>query len=755
MKSIKRFALCMVLIFVMILPLAACQKKGKQTATIDKNTVYKEEMLNIKFSDDLSVYDSYFSADKVYYFGYKYNQTDGMASSVWGTVNYDGSGMTSNKLDKEGSWIERMAVSAEGDVYLLYSESFEDYSDPDNYIYENSYYLKRCDASGAEKASVNLKEKYQTEWTRDIITLSDGNVLLVTGDKFIVLDKDLKEVRSKAYDSFDGTFYKIKDGSVTVLAWEEGGNKLYRYDVNKFERGEEIQIPFSMANFGMRDGCGKYDFILTDSTQVYVYNIGDTAPRALLNYVNSDIVTSGFNTIYLADDNTIYGFYNYYDDDTDGRDVARYGKYTKVAPEDVVDKKVLSLGCLWVDTDVKKRVISFNKTSSEYRIVITDYSQYDTEEDWMAGTKKFNSDVASGQAPDIVIANDPSIIHNYISKGLFADLTDYIKNDPDINFDDIFPNLIKASSYNDKIYEIVPSFTISTVAGKKSVLGDRNSWTMEEFLQFKNSLQPGMSMFADATRENMLYNFLSVNVSDYMDFGKGKCYFDTPEFVSLLEYLKEFPKSEEMYTNEYWENYDYESAESAYRENKVVLSPTSIYDIRELKYLIRGTFGEAVTFIGYPCKEGNGSSINPMASYAISAKSAYKDAAWDFVKYYYSNEYQQKLTWGIPASMAQFDENAKQSTEKPYYMDENNQKVEYDDTYYINGQEIVIEPLSEAEIAGIKEFVKSVDRISSYSEDIQNIITEDAEPFFQGQKTAEEVAKIIQSRANIYINEKQ
>jgi ABC-type glycerol-3-phosphate transport system substrate-binding protein len=354
-----------------------------------------------------------------------------------------------------------------------------------------------------------------------------------------------------------------------------------------------------------------------------------------------------------------------------------------------------------------------------------------------------------------VIANDPSIIHNYISKGLFTDLTDYIKNDPDINFDDIFPNLIKASSYNDKIYEIVPSFTISTVAGKKSVLGDRNSWTMEEFLQFKNSLQPGMSMFADATRENMLYNFLSVNVSDYMDFGKGKCYFDTPEFVSLLEYLKEFPKSEEMYTNEYWENYDYESAESAYRENKVVLQPTSIYDIRELKYLIRGTFGEAVTFIGYPCKEGNGSSINPMASYAISAKSAYKDAAWDFVKYYYSNEYQQKLTWGIPASMAQFDENAKQSTEKPYYMDENNQKVEYDDTYYINGQEIVIEPLSEAEIAGIKEFVKSVDRISSYSEDIQNIITEDAEPFFQGQKTAEEVAKIIQSRANIYINEKQ
>jgi len=569
------------------------------------------------------------------------------------------------------------------------------------------------------------------------------------------LDKELKEVRSKAYESFDGSFYSIKDGSMVLSAWEENGYKLFKFDINKFERGEEISVPFSLSNMGIREGGSKYDFVLTDNTQVYVYNIGDTEPRALLNYVNSDVIASGFNTIYLIDDNTLYGFYNFYDDSADGGDSAKIAKYTKVAPEDVVDKKVLSLGCLWVDSDVKKRVIDFNKNSSEYRITITDYSKYNTEEDWNAGTNKFNSDVASGLAPDIVVANDPSIIHNYISKGLFADLTDYIKNDPDINYDDIFPNLIKASSYNDKIYEIVPSFTVSTVAGKKSVLGDRKSWTMEEFLQFKNSLQPGMSMFLEATRENMLNNFLSVNVSDYMDFGKGKCYFDTPEFISLLEYLKEFPKSEELYTNDYWENYDYESAESAYRENKVVLSPTAIYDLREIKYLIRGTFGEEVTFIGYPCKEGNGSSINPMSSYAISSKSPYKDAAWGFVKYYYSTEFQENLSWGIPASMTQFDKNAKTAAEKPFYYGENNEKIEYDDTYYINGQEVVIEPLSEAEIAGIKEFVKSVDRISSYNNEIESIITEDAEPFFAGQKSAEEVAKVIQSRVNIYINERQ
>ena len=365
MKSLRRMALCLVLIFAMILPLAACQKKGKQTATIDKNTVYKEEMLDIHFPAGYNVYNCCFSADKVFYYGYQYSETDGSANSIWGSVNYDGTGMAVNKFEAANSWIERMSVSEDGTVYLLYQETVEDYSDPENYIYESSYYLKKCDASGAEKASLNLKEKYETDWARELKVLNDGTVLLVTADKFVLLDKDLKEIRSKAYDSFDGTFYSLKDGSMAVSAWEEGGYKLFRFDLNKFERGEEISVPFSLTNMGIRDGGTKYDFVLTDSTQIYVYNIGDTEPRALLNYVNSDVITSGFNTLYLIDDNTLYGFYNYYDDSADGGDSAKFAKYTKVAPEDVVDKKVLSLGCLWVDNDVKKRVIDFNKNSNE------------------------------------------------------------------------------------------------------------------------------------------------------------------------------------------------------------------------------------------------------------------------------------------------------------------------------------------------------------------------------------------------------
>ena len=39
--------------------------------------------------------------------------------------------------------------------------------------------------------------------------------------------------------------------------------------------------------------------------------------------------------------------------------------------------------------------------------------------------------------------------------------------------------------------------------------------------------------------------------------------------------------------------------------------------------------------------------------------------------------------------------------------------------------------------------------------DIFEIVSEEAAAFFQGQKTAEDVAKLIQSKANIFVNEQR
>ena len=60
---------------------------------------------------------------------------------------------------------------------------------------------------------------------------------------------------------------------------------------------------------------------------------------------------------------------------------------------------------------------------------------------------------------------------------------------------------------------------------------------------------------------------------------------------------------------------------------------------------------------------------------------------------------------------------------------------------------------TQEDVDAIKELINATDNALQLDQNIQNIITEEAGGYFQGQKTAQEVADIIQSRIQIYVNE--
>ena len=53
------------------------------------------------------------------------------------------------------------------------------------------------------------------------------------------------------------------------------------------------------------------------------------------------------------------------------------------------------------------------------------------------------------------------------------------------------------------------------------------------------------------------------------------------------------------------------------------------------------------------------------------------------------------------------------------------------------------------------EILKTFKNVGRYDDTLINIISEGAEPYFNGQKNAGEVAQIIQNRAQIYLHEIQ
>ena len=71
----------------------------------------------------------------------------------------------------------------------------------------------------------------------------------------------------------------------------------------------------------------------------------------------------------------------------------------------------------------------------------------------------------------------------------------------------------------------------------------------------------------------------------------------------------------------------------------------------------------------------------------------------------------------------------------------------------VNTTEIYATTPLQAEM--LREVIASATKMMDYDTSIINIVKEEAAAYFAGQKSAEEVTNLIQSKANIYINEQK
>ena len=741
-----------------VLAMAGCTKdQGTTEFEFDKSMIYKEEIFDLNLREGFNIYEAGISGDRIYLLGNVYDTSisnDFKLTYYWYTANLDGTDLKEHVLDiPENVWVEKLALAENGKVYVFYPV-YEDtyYDEPEVEEYSTPYYGRIIDESGNDTL-VDLTEFYGS-WA-SVLYVGNNQFIMSSDGETILFDEDLNYVRRTSSDEeYYNNLISLRDGTYAVSRWDENGELSYaKFDTNTLKAGEKIEVPFDPWRYNVIEAKGKYDMYLSDGKYLYGWNIGDPEITPIVNFLNSDIYNNYYDRLQQLDDQTIIAsYYDWYSNDASPFKIA---KLTKVAPEDVKDKKNITLGCLYLDSNIHKSIIDFNKSNDEYRIAIVDYSQYYTDEDWDAGTRKFNQDIASGNAPDVIISNSLSV-HNYMEKGLFLDLTDRLKNDPDIDYDDIFPNLIEATSYKGKVYMISPWFSMQTVTGKKSVLGDRTGWTIDEMLEFKDSLPAGEELFALQDRYSLLYGVLGSNYDEFIGTGNGKCNFDSEEFIKILEFVKTVPTSEDLqslYSSEdFWMTYDL-----MWRDDKTALNETYLYSAESYQRLLRGTFMEDVAFVGYPSSDRSGAGLYIDQLFAINSKTKDADAAWDVVKCLYSSMDQVSGPYyglGFPASMKEFDEMCADRMKEHKETDEYGYTYNYD-TIYIGNEELVMKPLTQDEIDKLKDYILSVDKLIYTDDEIINIVMEEADPFFAGQKTAEEVAGIIQSRVSIYINEKK
>ncbi|MBQ7980937.1 MAG: extracellular solute-binding protein, partial [Oscillospiraceae bacterium] len=351
-----------------------------------------------------------------------------------------------------------------------------------------------------------------------------------------------------------------------------------------------------------------------------------------------------------------------------------------------------------------------------------------------------------------IVLNSELPVDSYISKGLLADLYQFMDKDETINKEDYLTNIFEAYEVDGKLYELVPSFTINTLIGKSSIVGEESGWTMAEFIELVDA-NPEMSVYSyEISRSDFFMDMISSCYSAFINNETGECSFNSDDFIKILEFANRFPKEVD------WEQWNddpsyWQDQEVAYRDNKALVNPYGISNFRSIRELEMATFGEKITFKGYPGAEGNGSSIFANMEIAITAKAANPDGAWEFIKYFLSDEYQSELEWVYPIKLSALEAQMEKAKERPYWVDENGEKQYYDNTYWIANQEIKVGENTDEDNQRVLDLIKSTTEIRRYDRDIYKIIEEEAAPYFEGQKTAQEVADIIQNRVSNYIAE--
>ena len=90
---------------------------------------------------------------------------------------------------------------------------------------------------------------------------------------------------------------------------------------------------------------------------------------------------------------------------------------TKTKASEVKQKEVITYGTLWLDYELRKSIIDFNKTNEEYHISVKEYGT----DDYEAGLTQFNADITSNNCPDMIDLSNVNF-SQYASKGIFEDL---------------------------------------------------------------------------------------------------------------------------------------------------------------------------------------------------------------------------------------------------------------------------------------------------------------------------------------------
>ena len=794
MKNRKRL-ISLLLAGVMALSLAGCgggntgEGGGKTggapsssseiaTGVASGKIVYTDSQIAIEELESKNyVYEiSYMAAfgDLVRGYGFYYDPADGSQVDFLCSFRKDGSDMKITPLDLAydgyNTYYSNYAMAADGSIFFIKQtmgdpESEEELTEEEEYDCffdsEETFSLIRADETGKVLWSADIDfgeddNEYAYPAVYGIAWSEQAGLYVSTSAGILRYDPangDLLGGLEGTENMSECQMHVMADGDL-LLVYNNGEG--YEYTLVDAETGEtsgpevspDVRIDY---NFTLYPGKNS-SLLLTDSNGIYTYSFGDDSMVEIVNFIGTEMDVSFVGSMAEMEDGTIAVMVM---EATTG--LQKLHILTPVDSSTIKERKELRLSCYYMDTNARREIINFNKTNEDYKIIVNDYSKYDDvySMDYASasqGAAQFNTDIISGNVPDIVILSGDMFPENYISKGIFEDMTPYLEKDPELSGKEYLSNIFEAVNPWGGLYVLPPSFTLAAMLGKEKYIGDGIDLTRLLRLADKKGIEY-KDIFTFELRNAILYNAMMLNGSEFIDLSSGKCRFDSEDFINLLEFTNKLPSDYSEETED-----DYGAYETYYRDDRALLAMSYLYSFDSYKEALQATFGADVSVTGFPSAAKSTAAVYPELRICMSSTSPEKEGAWQFIRCFLTDEYQEsiwksEMSTAFPVSVPALEAMAKASTEQQYYTDEFGLEQPENPLVNIGGVDVELVPLKKKEAGKLVEVLKSADHTAYTNYEVMDIVIEEAESYWNGEKSSREVADIIQSRISIFINE--
>ena len=431
----------------------------------------------------------------------------------------------------------------------------------------------------------------------------------------------------------------------------------------------------------------------------------------------------------------------------DGRIILTVGAFQ-------TDSTIASAGDLQSWTWLKKAVDRFNGQNREYLVEIRNYGDAGSAD----ALYRLNAEILGGDMPDLLSAYGMPL-ESYARKGLLLDL--YQWYDKDL----FFSGPLRSMETAGKLYRVSSSIQLVSCYGLRSVLGEGTGYSLEDFYRAWECFYTGENAFIP--RFNGLYTFIilaGMRMEEWVDRSSASCRFDSPEFLSLLEFCGKLPGEAVTTQSEAYAQSRMTAGQIdalCVKNHDALLSILHIHGevgsvLGECASSLTPLEGEEIVFLGVPGTVPAAAGCISELPLAVSARCGEPDGARQFLDSLWDLNYRkihEEEMRSIPLMRSVLEDYIRSYRvhSERTYTEENGET--YRALYFAE----TIMPLRDADLEVLLDQIEnaSVPVPYTFTMKADPIVTEEALAFFAGTQSAEQTAKNIQTRYSLYLEEQK